>query len=109
MKQNLFWSKSRKSSFFFDLTFFNFHTILNEKYRKISRIFENFENFHSKFYEKLRSKKSKIFDLDQKLFLTSTKINFASFFMKSVKISFKSYSLIERVTLSTILETFAER
>ena len=76
MKQHLFWSKSRKFSFFFDLKIFNFHTMLNEKYQNISRIFENFENFHSKFYEKLRSKKIEkfrsrpkiIFDFDQNKF-----------------------------------------
>ena len=68
MKRNLFWSKSWKISIFFNLKIFNFHTILNEKYRTFSRIFENFENFHSKFYEKLRSKKIEIFRSRPKIF-----------------------------------------
>ena len=61
MKQNLFWSKSRKFSIFFDLKNFHVHTISNEKIRKFSNFSQFFEFFHSKLYEKNVDRKNRKF------------------------------------------------
>ena len=100
--KNYVWSRSKIFDFF-DLKYF--HTILNINFQKFRKFQKKNRKFPFKIVWKwkfLRSKKSKIFE-------TSTKIFFASFFIKLFKIFIKTYSCDERVTLSTQLETFARR